>query len=91
MCEKNLLVKLTGILLVANMVVNMTGCTDNNSKYVVTKENNTMVLHKAKSTLLTKRLIIDCGVEIVKMEASYNNSPNEYAYDVKCDECFNEN
>ncbi|MBO5954600.1 MAG: hypothetical protein J6Q13_01380 [Clostridia bacterium] len=70
----------------------MSGCTKkNNSKYVVTDENDTLVLHKAKETLIAERHIIDCGVEKVKIEASYDALPEKYSYDVKCDECFPEN
>lgn len=89
MKNKNLIVKLTELLIISSLVVgSMSGCTNNNSKYVVTNENDTMVLHKAKETLITERHTIDCGVEKVKIEASYNNKPQEYAYDVKCEECF---
>ena len=89
--NKNLLQKLLAILMVTSIVTSCTGCANNNySKYVVTNENDTLVLHKAKRAPISKRYTIKCGVEKVEIEACYDNSPKNYAYDVECEECFPE-
>ena len=87
--RKNLIVKLTGILMSATVMVSLVGCAKNDPNYMVIEENDQYVVHKNSKPEFNE---YNCGCMNYSNDNTviYKKMPPEHAYDIKCSVCFPE-